>query len=123
MVDEALDAINSAIELRYSFQNLKNRVISDWKIIVVSLELNLKCGINTCQAHIGFFYDQFTTIGTNVNITSRLQKFAKGNQRIISNTTMKKICLKGFDLSRISVDSNNPIKSFEDIDCACEISF
>ena len=62
-------------------------------------------------------------MGTNVNIASRLQEFAKGDQIIISNTTMEMISSKGFDLRRISVDSNNPIKYFEDIDCCYEILF
>ena len=42
-----LDAINAAIELRNSFQNLKDRVISDWKIDGGCLDFNIKCGINT----------------------------------------------------------------------------
>ena len=116
-----LDAINAAIELRNSFQNLKDKVISDWKIDGVNLDFNIKCGINTGQAHIGHVYDQFTAMGTNVNIASRLQEFAKGDQIIISNTTMEMICSKDFEFRRISVDSNNPIKSFEDIDCCYEI--
>jgi class 3 adenylate cyclase len=57
-------------------------------------------------------YDPFTAMGTNVNIASRLEEFAKGDQIIISNTTMEKICLKGYNLRRFSVNSNNPIKSF-----------
>ena len=62
-------------------------------------------------------------MGTNVNIASRLQEFAKKDQIIISNATMKKIYSKGFDFMRISVDSDNPIKSFEDIDCCYEILY
>ena len=119
----ALESINAAIELRNSFQNLKDKVISDWKIDGGYLDFNIKCGINTGQAQIGRVYDQFTAMGTNVNIASRLQEFAKGDQIIISNTTMEMISSKGFDLRRISVDSNNPIKSFEDIDCCYEILF
>lgn len=119
--DGALDAINAAIELRNIFQNFKDKVKSAWNINGVNLDFNIKCGINTGQAHIGLVYDQFTAMGTNVNIASRLQEFAKGDQIIISNATMEKICLKGYNLRRISVNSNNPIKSFEDIDCCYEI--
>ena len=43
----ALESINAAIELRNSFQNLKDRVISDWKIDGGCLDFNIKCGINT----------------------------------------------------------------------------
>ena len=119
--DGALDAINAAIELRNIFQNFKDKVKSAWNINGVNLDFNIKCGINTGQAHIGLVYDQFTAMGTNVNIASRLQEFAKGDQIIISNTTMEKICLKGYNLRRISVNSDNLIKSFEDIDCCYEI--
>jgi len=117
----ALDAINAAVELRNSFQLLKDRVISEWKLGGVNLDFNIKCGINTGQAHIGIVFDQFTAMGTNVNIASRLQEFAKKDQIIISNTTMERICLKDFELKRISIDSNNPLKSFEDINCCYEI--
>ena len=41
---------------------------------------------------IGRVYDPiYTLVGTNVNIASRLQEFAKGDQIIISNTTMEMI--------------------------------
>jgi len=117
----ALDAINAAIELRNSFQNLKDRMKSEWEINGINLDFNIKCGINTSQVHIGLVYDQFTAMGTNVNFASRLQEFAKGGQIIISNTTRDKICLKGYDLRRISVDLKNPTKLFENIDCCYEI--
>ena len=123
MDDGAFDAINAAIELRNSFQNLKDKMISGWEIDGITIDFNIKCGINTGPAHIGLVYDQFTAMGTNVNIASRLQEFAKRDQIIISNTTLEKICSKGFDFRRISVDSNNPIKSFEDIDCCYEILY
>jgi adenylate cyclase len=119
----AWDAINAAIELRNSFQNLKDKVKSKWGLSGASLDFDLKCGINTGQAHIGLVYDQVTAMGTNVNIANRLQEFAKGDQIIISNSTKEKVCSKGFDLRRISVDLNNPIKSFEDIDCCYQILF
>ena len=108
--DGAIDAINAAIELRNIFQNFKDKVKPSWNINGVNLDFNIKCGINTGQAHIGLGYDQFTAMGTNVNLASRLQEFAKGGQIIIPNTTMEKICLKGYNLRRISVNSNNPIK-------------
>ena len=123
MDDGAFDAINAAIQLRNSFQNLKDKMISEWEIDGIKIDFNIKCGINTGPAHIGLVYDQFTAMGTNVNIASRLQEFAKRDQIIISNTTMEKICSKGFDFMRISVDSDNPIKSFEDIACCYEILY
>ncbi|HKU82994.1 MAG TPA: adenylate/guanylate cyclase domain-containing protein [Candidatus Nitrosocosmicus sp.] len=117
----ALDAINAEIELRENFQNFKNRMKSECEINGINLDFNIKCGINTGQVHIGLVYVQFTAMGPNLNLASRLQEFANGGQIIISNSTRDKICWKGNDLRRISVDLKNPIKSFEDIDCCYEI--
>ncbi len=36
--DGAFDAINAAIELRISFQNLKDKMISGWKIDGINLD-------------------------------------------------------------------------------------
>lgn len=121
--DGPIDAINAAIELRNSFSKLNYKLILDWKIDGITLDFNIMCGINTGQAHIGVVNDEFTAKGTNVNIANRLQEFVKDHQIIISNTTMEKICSKGFDLRRISVDSNNSLKSFEDTYCCYEILF
>jgi adenylate cyclase len=41
MDDGALDAINAAIELKSSFLNLKNKVISDWKIDGINSDFNI----------------------------------------------------------------------------------
>ena len=99
-------------------------MILEWKKIDgINLDFNLIYCINTGPAHIGLVYDQFTAMGTNVNIDSRLQEFAKKDQIIISNTTMEKIYSKGFDFVRISVDSDNPIKSFKGIDCCYEVLY
>ncbi|TVP40252.1 hypothetical protein NARC_90158 [Candidatus Nitrosocosmicus arcticus] len=48
--DGAFDAINAAIELRNSFQNLKYKMISDRKIDGINLDFNIKCGIITSPA-------------------------------------------------------------------------
>lgn len=96
--DGAFDAINAAIELRNSFQNLKYKMISGWKIDGINLDFNIKCGINTGPAQIGLVYDQFTAMGTNVNIASRLQEFAKSDQIIISNKQWKRFVQKGLIL-------------------------
>ena len=117
----ALESINAAIELRNSFQNLKDRMKLEWEINGIDLDFNIKCGINTGQVHIGLVYDEFTAMGTNVNFASRLQEFANGGQIIISNATRENICLKGYNFRKISVDLKNPIKSFEDVECCYEI--
>ncbi|HKR72604.1 MAG TPA: adenylate/guanylate cyclase domain-containing protein [Candidatus Nitrosocosmicus sp.] len=84
-------------------------------------DFDLKCGINTGAARVCLIYNQFTAVGTNVNIASRLQEFAKIDQIVISCSTERKIRDKHFMLRKILINSNNPIKSFEDIDCCYEI--
>ena len=84
-------------------------------------DFDLKCGINTGAARICLIYNQLTAVGTNVNIASRLQEFAKTDQIVISCSTERKIQDKHFMLRKILINSNNPIKSFEDIECCYEI--
>ena len=84
-------------------------------------DFDLKCGINTGAARVCLIYNQFTAVGTNVNIASRLQEFAKIDQIVISCSTERKIRDKHFMLRKILINSNYPIKSFEDIDCCYEI--
>jgi class 3 adenylate cyclase len=85
------------------------------------LDFDLKCGINTGAARVCLIYNQFTAVGTNVNIASKLQEFAKIDQIVISCSTERKIREKHFMLCKININSSNPIKSFEDIDCCYEI--
>jgi len=85
------------------------------------VDFDLKCGINTGAARVCLIYNQFTAVGTNVNIASRLQEFAKIDQIVISCSTERKIREKHFMLRKININSSNPIKSFEDIDCCYEI--
>lgn len=85
------------------------------------LDFDLKCGINTGAARVCLIYNQFTAVGTNVNIASRLQEFAKTDQIVISCSTERKIRENHFMLRKININSSNPLKSFEDIDCCYEI--
>jgi adenylate cyclase len=59
--------------------------------------------------------DQFTVIGTNVNLASRLEGIAEGGQIIISSFTMAKIQGK-FNVEAVTISNDNDkIKSFKDI--------
>jgi len=73
--DGAFDAINAAIELRNSFQNLKDKMISGWKIDGIKLDFNIKCGINTGPAQIGLVYDQFTAMGNHLKTSNVVMRF------------------------------------------------
>lgn len=57
--------------------------------------IGLKCSIHAGNAVIGNLgtekRDQFTAIGSSVNLASRLEGIAEGNQIIISTTTKSKL--------------------------------
>jgi class 3 adenylate cyclase len=57
--------------------------------------------------------DQFTVIGTHVNLASRLEGIAEADQIVISQYTMKKVAQK-FNLESIQLREEK-IKAFEDI--------
>lgn len=84
-------------------------------------DFDLKCGINTGAARICLLYNQFTAVGTNVNLASRLQEFAQTDQIVISSSTRRKIRNEKIMIRKIILNSNNTIKSFEDTDCCYEI--
>lgn len=84
-------------------------------------DFDLKCGINTGFVRICLLYNQFTAVGTNVNLASRLQEFAETDQIVISSSTRRKIRNEKIMIRKIIINSNNTIKSFEDTDCCYEI--
>jgi class 3 adenylate cyclase len=57
--------------------------------------------------------DQFTVIGTHVNLASRLEGIAEADQIVISQYTMEKVTQK-FNLESIQLREEK-IKAFEDI--------
>jgi adenylate cyclase len=79
--------------------------------------IDIKCGINTGSVLVGLLgsgvRDQFTVIGTNVNLANRLEGKAEGGQIVLSPHTMEKVKEK-FDLKTIQIQGEK-IKSFEEI--------
>jgi adenylate cyclase len=57
------------------------------KVIDFDIHINVKCGMNTGSVLVGLLRsgerDQFTVIGTHVNLASRLEEIAEGNEIII----------------------------------------
>jgi class 3 adenylate cyclase len=87
--------------------------------------IDLKCGINTGETLVGKLStverDQFTAFGPTVNLASRLEEKAKGNQIIISENTKDNLAENRFKLKTIIVDPDDKIKAFEYIDRYYEV--
>jgi class 3 adenylate cyclase len=116
----AENAILAALKLKRPFEDIKNNWIEIWKKVIDSdIHIDIKCGINTGLVLVGLLRsgerDQFTVIGTNVNLASRLEGIAEGGEIIISSFTMAKIQGK-FHVESITISNDNDkIKSFKDI--------
>jgi class 3 adenylate cyclase len=116
----ALNAILAALKLRSAFETLGKNWIEICKMVTnYELNIDLKCGINTGVVLVGLLgsgvRDQFTVIGTNVNLASRLEGKAQNGQIIISPSTMNKTKGKGkFHIEAVQIEGEK-IRAFEDI--------
>jgi class 3 adenylate cyclase/plastocyanin len=94
----AICAVNAALELRDFFEEIKVDWIDLWKARSSQKEeisIHLRCGMNTGNVLVGLILtekrDQFTTIGTNVNLASRMEGVATEDQIIVSPSTRMQI--------------------------------
>jgi class 3 adenylate cyclase len=116
----AENAILAALKLKRSFEYVENNWVQIWKKVIDSdIHIDIKCGINTGRVLVGLLRsgerDQFTVIGTNVNLASRLEGRAEGGEIIISPFTMARVKGK-FDVEAIAIpNDNDKIKSFKGI--------
>jgi adenylate cyclase len=113
--DGTIDGLNAAIELKELFQKIKGDWLKIWKIKVKQdINVNLKCGINTGPVIVGLILtgerDQFTTIGSAVNLASKLEVEAHDDQIIVSPYTKTRI-QDLFETTTIRI--NKEIKGFE----------
>ena len=115
----AINAIFAALKLKKSFRTVKHNWTDVWKAIINSdIDVDIKCGINTGNVLVGLTgsteRDQFSVIGTHVNLASRLEGKAQNDQVIISSYTLAEIKGK-FDVETIRITGEEKIKSFENI--------
>ena len=115
----AINAIFAALKLKKSFRIVKHNWTDVWEAIINSdIDVDIKCGINTGNVLVGLTgsteRDQFSVIGTHVNLASRLEGKAQNDQVIISSYTLAEIKGK-FDVETIRITGEEKIKSFENI--------
>ncbi|HJY15425.1 MAG TPA: adenylate/guanylate cyclase domain-containing protein [Nitrososphaeraceae archaeon] len=120
----AISAIKAAIELRYFFDEMKLEWINLWisKTGQQEISTDLRCGMNTGDVLVGLILtevrDQFTIVGSNVNLASRLESVANKDQIIVSPSTKLRI-EDQFNLKTIPIE--RPIKGFENISGCYEV--
>lgn len=116
----AVNAVLAALKLRNAFKILGKNWIEICKMVTsYSINIDVKCGINTGFVMVGLLgsgvRDQFTVVGTNVNLASRLEGKAQSNQIIISPSTMNNIKGKGrFEIKAVKIEGEK-IRAFENI--------
>jgi adenylate cyclase len=117
--DDAICAVQAAIELRKRFNCLETKWVNIWsQYVPQNISIGLKCGINSGYARVDNIGTkkraQFTAIGSTINIASRLVDMSDSSQIIITSATKLKIANQ-FEAKRLGVvnDLKNIPGSFE----------
>ena len=85
--DDAITCVKMALDMRDRLKDLH----SEWQLLGISEPLNVRMGINTGFCTVGNFGSEermdYTIVGSQVNLASRLENLANTNQILISEET------------------------------------
>jgi class 3 adenylate cyclase len=93
---DAANAIRTAITLRKRFAELLDEWMPKWRLYTAQvIEIGLGCGIHTGDVLAGnvgtAFRDQFTALGPDVNLASRIEARSGASQILISQSTAERV--------------------------------
>jgi adenylate cyclase len=99
--ESALHAIHAAIDFRQKFEGMLKKFVPEWSLFAAQdIEIGLGCGIHTGSALVGNvgteFREQFTALGPNVNLCSRIEARAKPGQILVSQSVSTRVHGKVF---------------------------
>jgi len=98
-VEDAAFAATAALELKEKFKTLLSQWIERWKLYSAQLiDIGLGCGINTGECLVGNvgteIRDQYTALGSDVNLASRIEARTMKDQILVSSTTHARLSEK-----------------------------
>ena len=95
-VEDATFAAIAALELKDNFQTLLTEWIERWKLYSAQvIDIGLGCGLHTGECLVGNvgteIRDQFTALGADVNLASRIEARTAKAQILVSSSTHKRL--------------------------------
>ncbi len=95
-VEDAKFAARAALELKREFVILLSQWVNRWNAYSAQLiEIGLGCGIHTGECLVGNvgteIRDQFTALGSDVNLAARIESRTNKEQILVSNTTHSRL--------------------------------
>lgn len=95
-MSDAIAAVQAAMALRSRFDQLLEEWMPKWKLYTAQvIDIGIGCGIHTGEVLAGNmgteFRDQFTALGPNVNLASRIESRTKSGQILISQSTAERV--------------------------------
>lgn len=105
-VNDAVNAVRSAIRMRECFRTIYNEWLKKWQLYTPhKIDIGLGIGIHTGEALVGNVgsesRDQFTALGPHVNFAQRIESRAEKGQILITNTTKSRVS-NVFEVNKIA---------------------